>query len=75
MKMEKQIEKGNTTHKKCDKDFKKDFINWRSSKKLTQKDVAKMFNVQTQIITKLENGQLKHNPQLISKIKRRMAKK
>ena len=73
-KMEKQIEEGNTKHKKCDQDFKKDFVNWRSSQNLTQRDVAQMFNVQTQVITKLENGQLNHNPQLISKIKKRMAK-
>ena len=73
--MEKQIENGNTKHKKIDENFRKSFQDWRSSQKMTQKDVAQRLNIQSQIITQFENGQLKHNPQLVSKMKDLMAKK
>ena len=69
-KMEKQIEEGNMSHKKVSSDLKEDFKRWRSSKGMTQKEVAIKLAVNHQIINKFESGQLKNDPKLVSKIKR-----
>lgn len=74
-KMDTKIEEGKLRHKKVSEDLVSDFKKWRSSQNLTQKDVAVKLSVQSQIINKFETGQLNHNPQLISKIKRLMNSK
>ena len=71
-KMDSKIEKGELKHKKVNSELKKDFQKWRQSKGYTQKEVALKLAVPSQIITKFENGQMNHNPKLVSKIKRLM---
>ena len=71
-KMDKQIEEGNLSHKKVSEDLKTEFQKWRQSKGMTQKEVAVKLAVNHQIINKFEQGQLKHDPKLVSKIKRLM---
>tara|TARA_B100001094_G_scaffold20556_2_gene17401 strand:- start:912 stop:1250 length:339 start_codon:yes stop_codon:yes gene_type:complete len=67
-----KIEKGELKHKKVNTELKKEFQKWRQSKGYTQKEVAMKLAVPPQTITKFENGQLNHDPKLISKIKRIM---
>ena len=69
-----KIEKGELKHKKVDTDLRKEFQKWRQSKKYSQKDVAIKLSVTPQIISKFENGQLNHDPKVVSKIKRLMKK-
>ena len=69
-KLDEKVEKGELKHKKVDQDLTKQFQLWRQSKNKTQKEVAQLLNVQPKIINSFESGQLKHNPQLVSKIKR-----
>tara|TARA_B100001094_G_scaffold333398_1_gene411457 strand:- start:10199 stop:10531 length:333 start_codon:yes stop_codon:yes gene_type:complete len=71
-KMDDKIEKGELKHKKVDTDLRKEFQKWRQSKKYSQKDVAIKLSVTPQIISKFENGQLNHDPKVVSKIKRLM---
>tara|TARA_B100000945_G_C20145405_1_gene485924 strand:- start:47 stop:379 length:333 start_codon:yes stop_codon:yes gene_type:complete len=73
-KMDDKIEKGELKHKKVDTDLRKEFQKWRQSKKYSQKDVAIKLSVTPQIISKFENGQLNHDPKVVSKIKRLMKK-
>lgn len=73
-KWDEKIEKGELKHKKIDLKLTKDFQKWRQSKNKTQKDVALLLNIQPQIITKFESGQLKYDPQLTSKIKKLIKK-
>ena len=56
--------------KKVSSDLKEDFKRWRSSKGMTQKEVAIKLAVNHQIINKFESGQLNNDPKLVSKIKR-----
>ena len=55
---------------KVSSDLKEDFKRWRSSKGMTQKEVAIKLAVNHQIINKFESGQLNNDPKLVSKIKR-----
>ena len=71
-KMDKEIEEGKMKHKKVSEDLKTEFQKWRQSKGMTQKEVAVKLAVNHQIINKFEQGQLKHDPKLVGKVKRLM---
>ncbi len=69
-KMEKQIEDGKLKHNTVDCDFSKKVQQKRLSMGLTQKQLATKLNMQVQIISDIENGKAKYNPQIFNKIKR-----
>jgi len=71
-KLEKQIEEGTMSHKKTPAQFGKDIQRFRQGKKWTQKELAQKINQSAKIITDIENGTLKHNPKVISQLKRLM---
>ena len=70
--MEEKIEEGSMSHKKTPAQFGKDVQKFRLEKHWTQKDLAQRINLTSKIITDIENGTAKHNPQVIQKIKRLM---
>jgi ribosome-binding protein aMBF1 (putative translation factor) len=73
-KIEQQIEDGKLSHKKISTDFGKQVQSYRLQHKLTQKDLSQKINQPVKIITEIENGTAKHNPQVISKLKRLLCK-
>lgn len=73
-KLEDKIENGDLKHKKVSSDLTNEFKLWRQTKGKTQKEVAQLLNIQVKIVNDFESGKLKHNPQLISKIKRLIKK-
>lgn len=75
IKIDKQIEEGTMVHKKMDKNFGKELQKYRMSQNMTQKDIAQKINVSFKDINDIENGKMKHNGPLMSKIKRLINKK
>ena len=73
-KIEKLIEEGKLSHKKIPSDFGKQVQSYRLQHKLTQKDLSQKINQPVKIIIEIENGKAKHNPQVISKLKRLLSK-
>jgi ribosome-binding protein aMBF1 (putative translation factor) len=73
-KMDELIVEGKMSHKKISVDLKDDFKKWRNSKGMTQKQVGLMLAVNHQVINKFETGDMNHDPKLVGKIKRLMAK-
>ena len=69
-KIEKKIEEGNLKHDKTPADLGKLIQQRRLSQNMTQKDLAQKINVPVKTINELELGKAKHNPQVVSKIKR-----
>jgi len=69
-KIDKKIEEGNLKHEKTPIELGKLIQQKRLERNITQKDLAKKINVQVKIINEIECGKGKHNPQIISKIKR-----
>jgi len=61
---------GKLTHKKMDKSFGKDLRQFRCSQGYTQKDLAHKLNIPVKDINEIESGKMKHNSQLMGKIKR-----
>ena len=73
-KMSEAEEEGKLTHKKMDSDFGKSLQKYRLSQGLTQKDIAQKLNIPAKDINEIESGKMKHNGQLMGKIKRLMNK-
>jgi ribosome-binding protein aMBF1 (putative translation factor) len=71
-KMDKKIEAGDMKIKKTPADTGKEIQKKRNELKLSQKELALRVNVLPKVIMDIENGKAKHNPQLISKIKRNL---
>tara|TARA_B100000035_G_scaffold309691_1_gene316274 strand:+ start:1203 stop:1595 length:393 start_codon:yes stop_codon:yes gene_type:complete len=69
-KIEKKIEEGNLKHDKTPAELSKLIQQKRLSQNMTQKDLAQKINVPVKTINELESGRAKHNPQIVSKIKR-----
>ena len=71
-KLKESEENGNLSHKKMDLEFGKSLQKYRLSKNMTQKDIAQKLNISFKDINEIENGKMKHNGQLMGKIKRLM---
>ena len=65
-------EEGKLSHKKMDVEFGKTLQKYRLSQNMTQKDIAQKLNIPVKDINEIENGKMKHNGQLMGKIKRLM---
>lgn len=73
-KMKDSEEEGKLSHKKMDSEFGKLLQKYRLSQGLTQKDIAQKLNIPVKDINEIESGKMKHNGQLMGKIKRFMKK-
>ena len=73
-KMKESEEEGNLSHKKMDLEFGKSLQKYRLSQGLTQKDIAQKLNIPLKDINEIESGKMKHNGQIMGKIKRLMLK-
>ena len=71
-KMNENEEQGKLTHKKMDVNFGKTLQKYRLSQNMTQKDIAQKLNIPVKDINEIESGKMKHNGQLMGKIKRLM---
>ena len=71
-KLKESEENGNLSHKKMDLEFGKSLQKYRLSQNMTQKDIAQKLNISFKDINEIENGKMKHNGQLMGKIKRLM---
>ena len=71
-KMNEAEEEGKLSHKKMDLEFGKTLQKYRLSRNMTQKDIAQKLNIPVKDINEIENGKMKHNGQLMGKIKRLM---
>tara|TARA_A100001015_G_scaffold289890_1_gene362277 strand:+ start:4771 stop:5082 length:312 start_codon:yes stop_codon:yes gene_type:complete len=69
-KMSEAEEEGKLSHKKMDIEFGKTLQKYRLSQGLTQKDIAQKLNIPAKDINEIESGKMKHNGQLMGKIKR-----
>lgn len=69
-KMNISEEQGKLSHKKMDSEFGKALQKYRLSQGLTQKDIAQKLNIPMKDINEIESGKMKHNGQLMGKIKR-----
>lgn len=69
-KIDKKIEEGNLKHDKTPSELGKIIQSRRLSQNMTQKDLAQKLNIPVKMINEIESGKAKHNPQVISKIKR-----
>ena len=63
-------ENGILSHKKMDSEFGKTLQKYRLSQNMTQKDIAQKLNIPVKDINEIESGKMKHNGQLMGKIKR-----
>lgn len=73
-KMNENEENGKLSHKKMDSEFGKSLQKYRLSQNMTQKDIAQKLNIPVKDINEIESGKMKHNGQLMGKIKRLMNK-
>ena len=73
-KMNEKEEEGKLSHKKMDSEFGKTLQKYRLSQNMTQKDIAQKLNIPVKDINEIESGKMKHNGQLMGKIKRLMMK-
>jgi ribosome-binding protein aMBF1 (putative translation factor) len=73
-KMKESEEEGKLSHKKMDLEFGKSLQKYRLSQGLTQKDIAQKLNIPLKDINEIESGKMKHNGQIMGKIKRLMLK-
>jgi len=71
-KMDEAEEEGKLSHKKMDLEFGKTLQKYRLSQSLTQKNMAQKLNIPAKDINEIESGKMKHNGQLMGKIKRLM---
>ena len=71
-KMNISEEEGKLSHKKMDIEFGKTLQKYRLSQNMTQKDIAQKLNIPAKDINEIESGKMKHNGQLMGKIKRLM---
>ncbi len=71
-KMNDAEEEGKLSHKKMDLEFGKTLQKYRLSQNMTQKDIAQKLNIPVKDINEIESGKMKHNGQLMGKIKRLM---
>jgi ribosome-binding protein aMBF1 (putative translation factor) len=71
-KMNISEEEGKLSHKKMDLEFGKTLQKYRLSQNMTQKDIAQKLNIPAKDINEIESGKMKHNGQLMGKIKRLM---
>jgi ribosome-binding protein aMBF1 (putative translation factor) len=71
-KMNDAEEEGKLTHRKMDLEFGKTLQKYRLSQNMTQKDIAQKLNIPVKDINEIESGKMKHNGQLMGKIKRLM---
>jgi len=60
---------------KVDKSLSKAIMQARSAKKLTQKELATAINEKTQVVAEYESGKAIPNPQIISKLERKLGTK
>lgn len=71
-KLNEKEEQGKLVHKKMDAGFGKMLQKYRLSQNMTQKDIAQKLNIHVKDINEIESGKMKHNGQLMGKIKRLM---
>lgn len=71
-KLNEKEEQGKLVHKKMDAGFGKTLQKYRLSQNMTQKDIAQKLNIHVKDINEIESGKMKHNGQLMGKIKRLM---
>mmetsp|Transcript_33412 Transcript_33412/g.37345 ORF Transcript_33412/g.37345 Transcript_33412/m.37345 type:complete len:158 (-) Transcript_33412:184-657(-) len=60
---------------KVDKSLSKAIMQARSAKKMTQKELATAINEKTQVVAEYESGKAIPNPQIISKLERKLGTK
>merc|ERR1719276_791804 len=60
-------------HSTVDKSLSKAIMQARMAKKMTQKDLATAINEKPQVVAQYESGKAIPNPQVISKIERKLA--
>ena len=58
-----------------DSEFGKTLQKYRLSQNMTQKDIAQKLNIPVKDLNEIESGKMKHNGQLMGKIKRLMNSK
>ena len=68
--VEKKAEDGDLKQKKITLELRQEIMKARTSKSLTQTQLASSINLPLQIISDIESGKALYNPQHISKIKR-----
>ena len=68
--VEKKAEDGDLKQKKITLELRQDIMKARTTKSLTQKQLASSINLPLQIISDIESGKALYNSQHISKIKR-----
>lgn len=69
-KLEKKIQDGKLKHDAITPELRTNIQKGRSSKNLTQKQLANMCNLPVSVINEIESGKAKYNPVQINKIKR-----
>ena len=69
-KLEKKIQDGKLKHDTITPELRTNIQKRRSSKNLTQKQLANMCNLPVSVINEIESGKAKYNPAQINKIKR-----
>mgnify|MGYP003685378685 CR=1 FL=1 len=67
-KLSEQVDTGNFTHKKMDKNYGSEIQKLRSSKGWTQKQLAQKLNIHPKEITNIENGTAIHNGALMNRL-------
>ena len=72
VKLEKQAENDELKHKTIPRDVSQAIQKARLEKKLKQKDLAKMMNVNVSLINEIETGKALYNGKQISMIKRKL---
>ena len=70
IKMEKKIEEGKLEHKKISNELRVQIQQGRTSKGLTQKQLANSVNLPQSVINEIESGKAIYNPAHVNKIKR-----
>ena len=69
-KLEKQIQDGKLKHDTITQELRVNIQKGRSSRNITQKQLANMCNLPVSVINEIESGKAKYNPAQINKIKR-----
>jgi len=67
-KLSEQVDTGNFSHKKMDKNYGNDIQKLRSAKGWTQKELAQKLNIHPKEITNIENGTAIHNGPLMNRL-------
>jgi putative transcription factor len=70
--LETDIEEGNLKHKTIEFEVRKQIMQARLAKKMSQADLAKALNLRPNQIQEIESGKAQANPQVLSKISKNL---